>query len=87
MVVSKQLKIEFSMENEDLINAINELKEEIGSLTAAERDRQNMDNSTDDLASLRGKMHELMQSNEELRKSILSLNGAINKLESTFWKQ
>lgn len=46
-----------------------------------------MDNSTDDLSSLRGKMQELMQSNEELRKAILTLSGNINKLNSTVWKQ
>ena len=76
------------MENEDsLKDAINELKKSIDSLTTAERDRQNMDNSTDDISSLRGKMEEVMQSNEELRKSILSLTAAITKLEATFWKQ
>jgi uncharacterized coiled-coil DUF342 family protein len=73
--------------NDDLKDAINELKESIDSLTTAERDRQNMDNSTDDISSLRGKMEEVMQSNEELRKSILSLTAAITKLEATFWKQ
>lgn len=66
--------------NEDLINAINELKESIDSLTTAERDRQNMDSSTDDMASLRGKMEEILQSNEELRKSIIGLTGMVNKL-------
>lgn len=76
------------MENEDrLKDSINELKESIDSLTTAERDRQNMDNSTDDISFLRGKMEEVMKSNEELRKSILSLTAAITKLEATFWKQ
>jgi len=63
--------------NDDLKNAINELKESIDSLTTAERDRQNMDNSTDNISSLRGKMEEVIKSNEELRKAIIKLNDTI----------
>ena len=66
------------MDNKEFIEAIESLKESIDSLTTAERDRQNMDNSTDDLLALRNRMSELAASNKELIQAIKELKSAIH---------
>ena len=74
------------MDNKELIDAINDLKESVDSLTTIQRDTFNVNTSTDDIASLRGKLQEVIQSNDEVRTALLALNGAINKLNDTIWK-
>ena len=66
------------MDNKEFIEAIESLKESIDSLTTAERDRQNMDNSTDDLLALRNRMSELAASNKELIQAVKELKSAIH---------
>lgn len=54
------------MDNQDLIKAIDELKDSVDSLTIAERDRFNVDTSHDDMVSLRGKISDLIKSNSNV---------------------
>jgi hypothetical protein len=49
------------MENQELINAIKDLKESIDSLSTINKDAFNVDTSTDDMQNLCGKMHELIR--------------------------
>jgi predicted nuclease with TOPRIM domain len=74
------------MENKELIEAIKDLKSSIDSLTAIQRDIFNTDTTHDDQAETRGKIHELLKSNEELTKSVGFLNAAINDLRNDLKK-
>ena len=69
------------MENQELINAIKDLKESIDSLSTINKDAFNVDTSTDDMQNLCGKMHELIKSNEELKNQVLYLNQGIVALK------
>jgi regulator of replication initiation timing len=67
------------MTNQDLIDALNELKTSVDSLTTAENDRFNTDTSHDDIVSLKSRISELVESNNRLRESVVHLNYAINE--------
>ena len=73
--------------NKELEEKIDNLTESINSLTAIQQDIFKTDTSFDDLASTRGKIQELLDSNEELRKSIISLTVAINSLAGDIKKR
>jgi hypothetical protein len=70
-----------------LIEAVETLTKSIDSLTAIQRDIFNTDTSFDSLAETRGKMQELIVSNEELTNSIRFLNAAVNDLKNEFKKR
>jgi hypothetical protein len=75
------------MENQVLIDAIKDLKSSIDSLAAIQRDIFNSDTSHDDQAETRGKIHELVVSNEHLTTAVSHLNTAVNNLKDEIRKQ
>jgi cell division septum initiation protein DivIVA len=64
--------------NDDLKDAINELKESVDGLTTIQQDLEKVGIHLSGSENLSGKIHELLTSNEELRKAILKLNDTIN---------
>ena len=61
------------MENKELIVAIENLTESVGSLNAIQNDIFNQDTSHDDMVSLKGKMQSVIDSNKELKDAITAL--------------
>ena len=66
--------------DEKNIEAIESLKGSIDRLTAIQTDIFNVDTSNDDMTSLKGRMSDLIKSNESLKESIGFLNAAVNDL-------
>lgn len=75
------------MDNKELIEAIKDLKSSIDSLTAIQRDIFNADTSHDDQAETRGKIYELIISNEHLTTAVKHLNAAVNNLKDEVKKR
>lgn len=75
------------MENEQLIEAIKELKDSVDSLTTTNKDTFNVDTSTDDMQNLCGKMEELIKVNEFLITAVKSLAGSIIVLSDNIKRQ
>lgn len=73
--------------DKELIDAIETLTSSIDRLTAIHTDNFNVDTSHDDTISLKGKMTDLIKSNDELRQQVLWLNQAVNELTSAVKKK
>ncbi len=63
--------------SQELIIAIKELTTSVNSLTTIQQDLEKVGIHLSGSENLSGKIHELLASNEELRKAILKLNDTI----------